>query len=556
MSNEARAGAQVIGDPGKINLTTSSFHRIIENNCLYVDKTKFIEHFITSVDDIQLITRQRRLGKSLNMNTLQCFLTDQEDSRDLFQGLYIENSSVWEQVNQWPCFLFDFKDLNETKYKYQIFLQVSKYLQRLANNNQLSQYSLQAIQRYLVLEEDDGLGLALLVDSAFEATGKQSYILIDEYDRLLMMKRNSDQYETIQDYLSAILSSIFKGNDRVKKGLMTGVTRISHEDMLSGLNNLETYDVFSDEIYTTDYGYTEEEINVLGQLQDFDKAQLRAWYNGIQINGTPIYNTYAVMKYLKKKKFGNYWGNSGTLDLIRSMLTSERRLCLLDLVNKQEIQVPTNERISLRCLEDDAAFYSLLIQAGYLSVIDTLESGNLLVNIPNTELLYAWKEFILSGTNRRTMLTTMLDNVDDLVKLARDIEKYLSDSLSYHDIGIQLDDNKVKDGSKTKEIIYHVFVLGLLGAYRDSDYKEAISNRESGDDRFDIRFERPKINYLFEFKSCTEDDDLEKVAMIALTQINEMRYYADLPPDKILIKIGAAFCGKTCKVVCERHVFE
>ena len=105
-----------VGNLKKINLSTSLFERLITKGQFYVDKTRFIEHFLDEASDVQLITRQRRLGKSLNMDTLRCFLTDKEDNRHLFKGLYIESSHVWEEAHSWPVFKFDFKQLTADDY--------------------------------------------------------------------------------------------------------------------------------------------------------------------------------------------------------------------------------------------------------------------------------------------------------------------------------------------------------------------------------------------------------------------------------------------------------
>jgi hypothetical protein len=140
----------------------------------------------------------------------------------------------------------------------------------------------------------------------------------------------------------------------------------------------------------------------------------------------------------------------------------------------------------------------------------------------------------------------MLDNWADLEELAYDIRDYLSDSLSYHDIT----DDKTADDRRTKERAYHLFVLGLMSAYRDTHYSKPLSNREGGDGRYDVLFTRPECSYIFEFKSCEKADDLAAQAEIALKQIDERRYFAEVPRDKPLVKVGMAFCGKACEVRC------
>jgi hypothetical protein len=415
----------------------------------------------------------------------------------------------------------------------------------------------------------------LLSKLVYETTGKQSYILIDEYDKLLMDTRDEEEYAEVQEYETGLLMSVFKDNPYLKNGLMTGVTRISHEGMLSGLNNLQTFDVFNDATYTTDYGFTEEDIDELGRLYDFDKAELRKWYNGIRIKGTPIYNTYSVMSYLESKTYDNFWGKSGTMKMIQEMLTPARRVVLAQLLNEQYVSVPVNSRISLKELKNDASFYSLLIQAGYLAISEVIDDENVSVSVPNVELNKAWKEFILTQTENSENLLTMLDNVGDLNRLETDIQGYLQDSLSYYDIGAVRfkgtkksaeteegrepteAENKAANAAneKIREATYHVFILGIMSAYRDIHFVKPTSNRESGDGRYDISFLRPQTNFIFEFKSCADPKDLTKNARLALDQIDTKRYYADFPQDKTLLKIGIAFSGKQVDVRCAEHVF-
>ena len=339
------------GHIDKIDLSSSSFERIITEEKLYVDKTRMIENFLNNPSVVQLIARQRRLGKTMNMDMLGCFLTDKEDKRHLFKGLYIENSQVWEKANSAPVFIFDFKILNKEVYKEMLYVMVCDYIDSYCGGDILSR----AAKRYLDNDSFiNSAGLLYLTESVYRATGKRSYIFIDEYDKLLMNTHNTEHYDEIRVFLSEFISSGFKGNPYLEKGLLTGVLRISHESMLSGLNNLAAFDIFNDKLYTDDYGLTEEEVFELCKHACFNIDEARKWYNGIRVNGKPIYNTYALMSFLTHGEYDCYWGRSGTMDLIIDLLNEDRKYNLTTLLNQEQMEVPLDKYVSLQRILNDS----------------------------------------------------------------------------------------------------------------------------------------------------------------------------------------------------------
>ena len=539
----------VTGDIKKINLSISSFERMINEGNLYVDKTRMIERFLTMASDVQLVARQRRLGKSLNMDMLRCFLTDKQDLRYLFKGLHIESSPVWDKVNSAPVFYYDFKGLRPENYKEKVYDMVCEHIEEYCGEANLSR----AAKRYITNDNfDDTDGLLHLTESVYKATGKRSYLLIDEYDKLLMENYNTDKYEEIRAFETALLSAALKGNHYLEKALLTGIMRISHESMFSGLNNIVTFDVFNDDVYTDDYGLTDAEVEALKKLTAFDVDEVRAWYNGVRIGGKPIYNIYSVMSFLSRETYDSYWGKSGTMYLISDLLDDNRKRTLTSLLNGDQSEVPMSTRISLQHLSgsaSDYAFYSLLVQAGYLALTEAVPSASTsaVVSIPNKELMIVWKEFLLETLYARTpQIKTLFDNADNLDTFSNDLEYFLRDRLSYHDLAVSRDD----DTGRLHERLYHIFMLGILSAYDDVRCKYPLSNRESGDGRYDILVEKPDTTFIFEFKASATADDMEQKAAEALTQIEVKRYDAGLDAGKRLVRVGVAFHGKTCKVRC------
>ncbi len=388
------------GNINKIDLGQSSFENLINDNNLYIDKSKFIETFLGESNSVQLIVRQRRLGKSLNLDMLRCFLTDLQDNRKLFHGLYIENSLVWNEVNSAPVFLFDFKNLDVADYREKITQQINKHILSYIDISALPKHLLEEYNQMISVPDHATGGLLLLTELVYEVTGKRSYILIDEYDKFLTDNYDRDEYEEIKSYETTLLSAGLKGNRYLKKALLTGVMRVSRESMLSGLNNLVTYDVFSDKTYADYFGLIESEILELNKISSFDKEELKSWYNGIKIKGKAIYNIYSVLSYIQSGEFSNYWGRSGTIHIILKLMNDERKEAIIKLLNGETLEAFVSRRISLNELNeepDDSIFYSLLVQTGYLSLEQTDVSNWSTVKIPNRELMNVWKEFILSS---------------------------------------------------------------------------------------------------------------------------------------------------------------
>ena len=540
------------GNIDKINLSSSSFERMITEGMLYIDKTKLIENFLNNPSDVQLVARQRRLGKSLNMDMLRCFLTDREDLQHLFKGLYIESSDVWGEANSSPVFYFDFKELQPDVYREQIIDKMVDHVCSLIDPENLD-FALK--RKFTQIIDNPARAtdcLRFLTEVAYKVTGKRSYLLIDEYDKLLMDNYSSGMYDDVRSFETALLSAGLKGNPYLEKAMLTGVMRISHESMFSGLNNIRTFDVFDDETYVDDYGLTEDEVVAINSLEAFDIDEVRAWYNGVRIGGKPIYNIYSMMSYLSRKRYGCYWGRSGTMDIIADLLDDSRRSTLVKLFNNEKVNVPIVNRISLRDLSqqsNDQAFYSLLVQAGYLAVCTVVSSTDSFasVSIPNMELQIVWKQFILEKLySNAANIRTLFDNADNLDIFSKDLEYFLCDRLSYHDLAVI----SGEDRERVHERLYHIFLLGLLSAYDDVHCQYPLSNRESGDGRYDVLVEKSDANFIFEFKTAKDADSLTSKAQEALAQIETKRYGANLNDEKKLFKIGIAFCGKKCRVLC------
>ena len=536
-----------VGNLNKINLSTSIFERLIKKGQFYVDKTRFIENFLEEASDVMLITRQRRLGKSLNMDTLRCFLTNQVDNRHLFKGLYIESSHVWEEANSWPVFKFDFKQLTAESYIPNFIVLVENHICSLVNPDDLHSRFKRRYESLVMEQSNPTQSLLLLMEIAYELTGKCSFILIDEYDKLLTDNFKSEKCEEIRDFIQSLFVTTFKDNPYLEKALLTGVMRISKESIFSNLNNVKVFDIFSDDVFTNDYGFTEEEVRHINKYTDFDIDEARNWYNGVRVKGVPIYNTFSFSSFLASKRFECFWGMSGAMEVIIGLLDDERKQVLASLLNQEPQEVPIEKLVSLKWLSNnssDMAFYSLLVQAGYLSLLEWRDT-NAVVSIPNKELMYVWRNFIISALNiDKKQIRTMFDHIDNEAAFSQDVEYFLTDRLSIHDLAKYGGENS----ERAHERAYHLYLLGILSAFEDVGCRFPLSNRESGNGRYDIWVERPHVSVIFELKACDSKEGLDKKAQEALEQIDTKRYGADVERGKKLVKAGIAFYKKSCKV--------
>ncbi|MDR1542230.1 MAG: ATP-binding protein [Clostridiales bacterium] len=541
-----------IGNLNWIDLTTSDFAMVIKDKLLYVDKSLFIEHFLNERQQVQIIARPRRLGKSMNLRMLHCFLTDSEDFRPLFEDLGIRKSPSWEKAHGNPAFLFDFKGLNAREYPNQIQLMANAYADSYASDPRCPKYLCKLHELYRDNPEKSTSDAILnLMKTAYAVTGKKSYVLIDEYDKLLIDIINDKDYKTVRDYLTQVLSAAMKGNIYLEKGLLTGVMRVSHEGMLSGLNNAQTYDVFEDCVYTSDYGLTKSEVEELCDAAGLSPELMRSWYNGIKIGDQEIYNTFSVMSAVCKKECKSFWGKSGTMDLISSLSSISQKNSLMGLlVTGAKMNSRIEDRVSPASLQkglSDDALYSLLVQSGYLALSNWVNKYGT-VRIPNKELEDVWSNFIFTSffSNAGSMLQSIFSILEP-EKIADELEQYLLttlDELSFHNVPTHI----CKDGKRrTHEALYHNVVFGLLkGGRAELNYDSLSSNREGGDGRFDVDMDLRKVSVIFEFKSGAEDEDLHKLSIKAREQIEEKRYgFGFTLP---IIGIGVSCYKKHCKV--------
>jgi hypothetical protein len=538
-----------VGNRKNIDLGSSFFRRFIEENLLYVDKTSFIEHVLEDKSSVLLFCRPRRMGKTLNLDTLRTFLDVKGDAaaQGLFSGLAIEDSPYFAEAHSRPVVWLSFRDLKPHNYRAML---ASKVKEQLAYYLNQSQWPATMVEHLADLDTFYDQLLYDLTQTLHSAYGTEPYLLIDEYDKLLMDAVGTPQFNEVRDFTKSVLLSVLKDNPSLGKGVLTGVNRIAQESLFSDLNNLDVYDVLRKSAYDADFGFTEAEVAELCTPEEL--AVAREWYNGYRIGDEKVYFTYSVMNYLKNGTPNNYWGRSGTMDTIKGGLTLERFEEIAEIIGgdgafKRKVELA--DRLSAHDMDGfphDDAFYSLLVQTGYLTYDRTDVLDEYQIYLPNRELKQVWERFILTGlfdlrshTIRDSLALLKADTLDEFSLV---FGALIDSRLSYMDFT-----------SESAEHIHHAFVAGILAAVG----MRFSSNREAGLGRYDICAFLPDKTMIFEFKEAEGTSDtpadkrpvlLNAAAEAALRQIRDRNYAAEAPGGLPVYAVGIGFLGKSAAV--------
>ena len=554
-----------------VSIGNQNFADIREDKHFYVDKTAFIKEWWGSGDDVTLITRPRRFGKTLNMSMLDCFFSNRyADRGDLFEGLDIwENESYRQLQGTYPVIFLSFADVKADNLK-DAKQQVKMKIEELYRNNrnllasELFDDDEKLEFRQTNMRMDDAvcaMSVKQLCNYMSRYYRKKVIVLLDEYDTPMQEAYIHGYWDGFTSFMRSFFNSTFKTNPYLERAVMTGITRVSKESIFSDLNNLNVVTTTSDE-YCTYFGFTEDEVYKSLELFGLSdkKSDVKRWYDGFIFGShRDIYNPWSITSYLDKKKLAPYWASTSSNGLVSRLIqtaASEVKQMMEDLISGKEIVVNFDEQIVFGQLDtDESAISSLLMASGYLKP-DTVEYRG--------ELMEPWYHLSITNLETRSMFSAMFKGwfkmsasnynafVGALLKGSlREMNLYMNDvALSTFS---NFDTGKHPSERTQPERFYHGFVLGLLVELRD--IYEVKSNRESGYGRYDVML-IPKNNdkkynaIIIEFKvfdSCDEST-LEDTAKSALRQIEEKDYDAELVsigiPKERIRHYGFAFEGK------------
>ena len=556
-----------------ISIGNQSFESMRERDNFYVDKTSFIKEWWENEDIVTLITRPRRFGKTLNMNMLECFFSNQyKDRGDLFEGLDIWKEEKYRKLQgTYPVIFLSFAGIKGNTFEMSKKQIGDKIVELYESNRFLLKsecISDTEKKRYISflerpMDEDVSYKLNEMSNYLSRYYGKKVIILLDEYDTPMQEAYVNGYWKELVAFTRSLFNATFKTNPYLERAIMTGITRVSKESIFSDLNNLVVVTTTSNQ-YETAFGFTEEEVfNALDEQGLSDKKQeVKSWYDGFTFGDSrDIYNPWSIINYLKYKKFTTYWADSSSNGLINNLIQKGSpyiKTMLETLIRGEKINVIIDEQIVFSELDySEDAVWSLMLASGYLKVISS-EELNLIresdneyeLAITNREILFMFRKMILrwfTPAKRETneFIKALING--DVESMNAYMNKVTLKTISYFDSGNSPSDEE-------PERFFHGLVLGLM--VDQTENYIITSNRESGYGRYDIMLEpidksnekQPGIVIEFKVINPKKEKTLEETVEAALKQIEDKGYDAELVKRGVkkenIHHYGFAFKGK------------
>ena len=543
------------------------FEKLRKEQYYYIDKTLFIKDLLDMKGEVNLFTRPRRFGKTLNMSMLRCFFEkDMPGQAELFRGLQIMEAGerYLAFMGRYPVISLSLKSMKQPSFelsfemlKKEVGSEFARHWRQVEESGKLTQAQKERYLRIRDLrgvESDYADALKFLSECLRISEGERTVILIDEYDVPLENAYFAGFYEKMTGIIRSLFESALKTNDNLAFAVVTGCLRISRESIFTGLNNLEINSITT-ALYGENFGFTQPEVEALlsfyGLEENLDTVQ--QWYDGYKFGNAEVYNPWSVISYVKSCCGDRqalprpYWSNTSSNSIVRSLV--ERA----DLSVKQEIEALIEGKTITKPIHEDITYedidstqenlWNFLFFTGYLKKISEYQEGeNIYIEmaIPNREVRYIYKTTVLRWFEEKTdkkELTPLYESIleGDTDRMSRILSENLMETISFYDY---------------QESYYHGFLAGMLkniGSYI------VLSNRESGNGRPDILLKYPSVRgkaVILEIKVADTFSGLEEKCDEALRQIEEQEYEASLRQEgyQDILKYGVAFYRKECMV--------
>ena len=543
------------------------FEKLRKEQYYYIDKTLFIKDLLDMKGEVNLFTRPRRFGKTLNMSMLRCFFEkDMPGQAELFRGLQIMEAGerYLAFMGRYPVISLSLKSMKQPScelsfgmLKKEVGSEFARHWRQVEESGKLTQAQKERYLRIRDLrgvESDYADALKFLSECLRISEGERTVILIDEYDVPLENAYFAGFYEKMTGIIRSLFESALKTNDNLAFAVVTGCLRISRESIFTGLNNLEINSITT-ALYGENFGFTQPEVEALlsfyGLEENLDTVQ--QWYDGYKFGNAEVYNPWSVISYVKSCCGDRqalprpYWSNTSSNSIVRSLV--ERA----DLSVKQEIEALIEGKTITKPIHEDITYedidstqenlWNFLFFTGYLKKISEYQEGeNIYIEmaIPNREVRYIYKTTVLRWFEEKTdkkELTPLYESIleGDTDRMSRILSENLMETISFYDY---------------QESYYHGFLAGMLkniGSYI------VLSNRESGNGRPDILLKYPSVRgkaVILEIKVADTFSGLEEKCDEALRQIEEQEYEESLRQEgyQDILKYGVAFYRKECMV--------
>ncbi len=551
------------------------FEKLIAKGYYYVDKTWMIKELLDKKAEVNLFTRPRCFGKTLNLSMLRYYFEDTGDIeknqyyKQLFSGLAIEEvgGEYAKEMGRYPVILVTLKSAKQRDYQDALACLIEALAEEYSRHEGQVKGKIENQadwEKYMAIRERRGecadylTSLAFLSKCLFQSYKKKSVILIDEYDVPLENAYFSGFYDEMASFIRTLFESALKSNPYLEFAVVTGCLRVSKESIFTGLNNLRAYSILN-ENYCGYFGFTEQEIQamLLYYGRERNLNAVREWYDGYQFGDVGVYNPWSILNHMEDiitnpDAFPEpYWSNTSSNKIVRDLVhrldddRGEVKGQLEILMNGGAIEKAIHEGITYdNIYETEDNLWNFLFFTGYLKKVSARKEGKetyVAMSIPNNEVAYIYEHTISVWFDKKQRSFDMSSlylaiEEGDVGGIGEEVSRFLEETISYFDYG---------------ESYYHGFLAGLL---RQSKKYQVLSSREAGLGRADLILKTPRIRggraVVLELKVVKRFQDMERGCVEALRQIEEKKYRKELMQEGYgdILAYGVCFYRKECLV--------